>query len=861
MKSFVSGLLALLLTLPLGAQNQSKVLEVVLSFVSADNRESIPRVICRVYDAQGQMVGHTLADSQGQARMRLDPNRAQRITCSRLGFEPLELKTTELLSSGFKQYALKPKAAQLKELVVRPPAIRQRKDTVIYNASEFLKKEDRYAADLLQRMPGLSVNRLGRVEYQGKPISRFYIEGKDLLGSNYDAATRTLDAKAIQGVQVLEGHQHAKILRSKVATDQAALNIQLKKEYKSRWQGEAQLGTGLPAPLVNGKMSLMRFGDSQSLSALEGNNNGHELSVAGRTLSIADLAYAEVLLFGEETVLSHDIGTRDISREYYLDNQSLRWTLNHLIKPAEESSFRINLLGSAERKHYTSFSRDSYAAGANLVVEQNERERLSNFFLTPSISYEKNSQQLYLTNVLTASISRSHLTDDITTPSMTVDQVKRARPLNISNLFTTMIGIGRHMYALKSNIRYQDQHERLGVQGGVAPLDASYRHSHLTTKNHIGSSWSLWSGRLESGLTAYYDRARYSTQLGERATLAHRSELLLALSTSYRYTWDCGELHISLPLTYTYNELSPRDRSSVSHRLFSPNPNLSLQYTLGYHAKLKWDASAGRTLESGAYYSTIPIVRSYRYRTQALDILLPSSYWRTSISLDYKIPAQLFFVHFKGTYRHSSKDYYIDYDYQAQETQTHIVAGHNASKTLQLQLQADKQFFEPQFKLQGKLGYTRHSSLMSQQGRSFDNLGETYTASLSLSWHKLSWFEVESSLNASLSKQSSEVGTSPSISDYSSSMGIVLRPQPKYAATLSLQSSIREISPRHFVGTHFLNASCRYTFNKSLEARLTASNLLNKQDYEVFSVQGPNTSYYRLPLRGRELLMSLSFRF
>jgi len=39
------------------------------------------------------------------------------------------------------------------------------------------------------------------------------------------------------------------------------------------------------------------------------------------------------------------------------------------------------------------------------------------------------------------------------------------------------------------------------------------------------------------------------------------------------------------------------------------------------------------------------------------------------------------------------------------------------------------------------------------------------------------------------------------------------------------------------------------------------SNLLNRKDYEVSLYQGANFQYYRVPLRGREFLVSLRFKY
>lgn len=65
-------------------------------------------------------------------------------------------------------------------------------------------------------MPGISVSNDGRISYQGEAISKFYIEGQDLLGGNYNQATANLPVEAVTNVEVLEHNQNVKVLKGKV---------------------------------------------------------------------------------------------------------------------------------------------------------------------------------------------------------------------------------------------------------------------------------------------------------------------------------------------------------------------------------------------------------------------------------------------------------------------------------------------------------------------------------------------------------------------------------------------------------------------------------------------------------------------
>ncbi|WP_242403133.1 hypothetical protein [Prevotella scopos] len=86
---------------------------------------------------------------------------------------------------------------------------------MVYNVSSFLQKGDRHLEDILKKLPGVKVAENGSVSYQGRAINRFYIEGQDLMGNNYNQATRNMPITAVRNVEVLENHQPVKMLRGR----------------------------------------------------------------------------------------------------------------------------------------------------------------------------------------------------------------------------------------------------------------------------------------------------------------------------------------------------------------------------------------------------------------------------------------------------------------------------------------------------------------------------------------------------------------------------------------------------------------------------------------------------------------------
>ena len=78
-----------------------------------------------------------------------------------------------------------PATTLLKEVAVKADRIREQGDTITYNVGTFAQAQDRSIGDVLKRMPGIDVNKSGKIQYQGEDINKFYIEGSDLLGGKY----------------------------------------------------------------------------------------------------------------------------------------------------------------------------------------------------------------------------------------------------------------------------------------------------------------------------------------------------------------------------------------------------------------------------------------------------------------------------------------------------------------------------------------------------------------------------------------------------------------------------------------------------------------------------------------------------
>ena len=143
----------------------------------------------------------------------------------------------------------------------------------VYNADSFNTGTEKKLADVLENLPGVEINEDGRVEVEGKEITKITVEGKDFFDGDSKLATQNLPAKAVGKVEVLRNFTEVGQLRNVTNNeDNIAINISLKSGKDKFWFGEILGGVGnedrvLAAPKV------FYYAKDFSMSVLGNTNN------------------------------------------------------------------------------------------------------------------------------------------------------------------------------------------------------------------------------------------------------------------------------------------------------------------------------------------------------------------------------------------------------------------------------------------------------------------------------------------------------------------------------------------------------------------------------------------------------------
>ena len=85
------------------------------------------------------------------------------------------------------------------------------------------------------------------------------MEGLDLTNGKYKQISENLRADAVQNIQVMENHQPIRVLQRKIKTEDVALNLKLRPEFRDRWLINAEGGLGASPFLWKGAADALQI--------------------------------------------------------------------------------------------------------------------------------------------------------------------------------------------------------------------------------------------------------------------------------------------------------------------------------------------------------------------------------------------------------------------------------------------------------------------------------------------------------------------------------------------------------------------------------------------------------------------------
>lgn len=506
----------------------------------------IANVLCKALSATDSLLAYGITQSNGQFHLQYKKN-VNKLTFSKMGY------ATQIISVQKDKYQytvqLEKKSYELDEVVVKTAPITRRKDTLDYYVESFRQKEDYSIEDVLKRMPGIEVTTSGQILYQGSSINKLTIEGLDLMGDQYNQATQNMPAEAVSTIQVMENNQPIRALEGKIHSNHATLNIRLKKNYKMRPFGDAEVGAGGTPAIWDGSLTGIQVAKkNQVLFTGALNNRGAALRSLQNGMSNFTGIYVQEQL---PAPFLYSTTTRrpPISPIYYLNNRSYFAGLNYLHAFTPHSTLRLNLLYNHEGENREDSTRCEYYAGDTISIYENNRQKSCEDVVKGQVRYELNGKKVYVENVLSGQWQDvSSYNQNVSNLGSLGENIHR-KPYFIQNVANVNLTTPSRVYSLASIVRTYQTRERLSDYwtSDNEYKRQSYYLNHWFMRHRLSTAFDIAGNPLTLGYIIEYKHNR----LHDPQQTATSSYWLHTLEPSYQIQWSGGNVELLLPVEYT----------------------------------------------------------------------------------------------------------------------------------------------------------------------------------------------------------------------------------------------------------------------------------------------------------------------
>jgi hypothetical protein len=236
----------LLLAILLSGSIYAQSVKVTGILKDSDNLVIETANVMAVNQATKAMDAYNITSEKGEFSLNLKANTEYIIKAGYIGYAPFEKKiTTTKENLTFDIVLSGSNTIETVEIVKEMP-VRISGDTIIYNSDSFTNGTEKKLEDVLKKLPGVSVNKDGEIEVEGKKVQKVMVEGKDFFDGDTKIATKNIPADALDKIQVLRNYNEVSNLKGlENNEDNVALNIKLKDGKKNFWFGDMLAGAGV----------------------------------------------------------------------------------------------------------------------------------------------------------------------------------------------------------------------------------------------------------------------------------------------------------------------------------------------------------------------------------------------------------------------------------------------------------------------------------------------------------------------------------------------------------------------------------------------------------------------------------------
>lgn len=816
-------------------------------------------------------------------------------------------------------FKMQSEATEIKEVQLKTKLITARGDTISYDLKAFDSKSDRTLADVMKKIPGIEVNTDGTVLYQGNPINKFYVEGKDLMEGGYGTVTNSLPKDAIAKLEVLENHQPVKMLQGKIPSDAAAINIKLKKSVTMTGRGE--VGLGADPLLWNVKLTPMFFSKtSQWVATYKTNNVGDQVENEGNILGSFNPWEGRRGNVSQTDWLNVETaGTPSTPIKRYLFNNVHYASANYLTNIDKAKQWELKAIANytnnaVEREDYKETTYQTGALAGNKVINSKRND-----FYTDKIRGEliftKNAKKGFFKNSTSFSQFSNGDRANVIRDGRNSAQSVESPTTNFQNSLSTIIPWKEKMVNLRSYINYQDDKQTLEVDPAsylrlpyalpkVNPTDSTkyaytnfaegsraiqnFRMKTFDTSHTANISFTKKGWTFTPALGFDYSTDKLNTNFNGTAVTdplnptavqpnfdspAYENNLKFTeinsnASLGVNYKTDVWNVFANFPVNFN-NITAEDDVRGVSKKLNKTTftPNIFAQYTFASF----WKASVNTSISNNfgdiqSAYAGYILLSPTGFNVMDPDNPIPQTKTSTAgTRLEYRNPLNNLFFNINYSYSDSKKNLLSApiLDQTTGFTLTQYYEQENHSKSNRFSVEVGKYF--PSIKTNASVNY-RNTDTVSDaflNNQAFKNKNNSQSYGLKVNNTYFSWMSVDYSMSISDTKQEGSTGLLPKTKGYSHNLATFFYPLENHTIGFAWDQ-LNTTNNGNAYKNPFFDLSYQYSWSKKkIDFELKWMNISNRKVFETYDLNAQYNSltYTKIQLRPSQVMFTVKFNF
>lgn len=812
-------------------------------------------------------------------------------------------------------FSLDSEATEIKEVKIKTKMITKRGDTISYDLKAFENKSDRSLADVLKKIPGIEVNTDGSILYQGEPLNKFYVNGKDLMEGAYGSINNALPKDAVQKVEVLENHQPIKILQDKVPSESAALNVVLKKSVTMTGRGE--VGTGFADPWVyNVKLTPMFFGQkSQWVVNYKTNNNGESVENEGNILSFGSRYEGKRGNVSQNNWLGvEEASTPNLPEKRYLFNNVHYLAANYLTNIDDKKEWELKANASYTNNVVT---RDSYQETTDFQNNTKYASTIANKFYTDKLKGEliftKNAKKGFFKNVTTFSQFWNGDRADVSRNSVlglrNAKEIVNSPTTSFQNSLSTIIPWKEKMVNLMSYISYQNDAQNLLInptsyldfktadKNGVRKDNIFDVNSNFVQQNfklntfeadhsiNLGFSAKNWTFTPEFGFD--YNTSKLNTNLGSLNQNItdpdtnipnfnkenYNNDLKFTSAKPYaqlgiNYKTDAWMLYSNFPVNF--NALKAQDPlrnvdKSLNKVTFEPSAFVQYSFAsfwkAGFSGNINYNFGDINNAYAGNILSSPTSLGSISADTPISQSISQSAGPR----IEYRNPLNNLFFNIRYSYSNNKSNVIASPSLNgAGYTVLNYTEKDNSSSSNRESVEVGKYF--PKFKTNASVSFSNNKSVSDQFRNEAFYTNENNSQNFGFKFNNayFSWMSLDFNFTKSWTKQNSIFNENKS-TGYNHNLTAAFYPLENNTVTFNwdqINSKQDNITGITKYNNAFYDFAYQYSWaKKKIDFELKWLNIANRKVFETFNNSGINQTLTRYQLRPSQVLLTVKFNF